>query len=220
MIVLEDADLEKAARFAVDSSFRNAGQVCVSTERIFVADGIADEFEEHMARLTGEIKVGPGTEDGVRVGPMINDRQRGHVLAHVDEALGQGARVVTGGGEHPDHFVKPTILTDLTPEMKIMVEETFGPVACISRFTDVNDAVASANNSPFGLGAVVFGKDESRTMDVARRLDAGMIGINKGCGGASGSPWVGAKESGYGFHSSRDGHRQFTQTRVVSIPKS
>ncbi len=220
MIVLEDADLEKAARFAVLNSFRNAGQVCVSTERIFVAEKIADEFETHMARLTAEVKVGPGTEDGVNVGPMINETQRKHVLDQIREAVEGGARVVSGGTDHPDHFVTPTVLSDLTPEMSIMVEETFGPVACITRFKDLDEAVNEANNSPFGLGAVVFGGDEARAMDVARRLDSGMIGINKSCGGASGTPWVGAKESGYGFHSSRDGHRQFAQTRVVSIRKS
>lgn len=99
-----------------------------------------------------------------------------------------------------------------------MRDETFGPVACVMRFGSDDEAVRLANDTPFGLGAVVFG-DEDHAAEVARQLDAGMIGVNKGCGGASGSPWVGAKESGYGFHSSRDGHRQFTQTRVVSRPK-
>ena len=151
---------------------------------------------------------------------MINRQQRDHVIRQVNAALEQGARLVTESREHPAHFITPTVLSDLTEDMTIMREETFGPVACISRFTSEDEAVRMANDTPFGLGAVVFGQDEARALDVARRLDAGMIGVNKSCGGASGAPWVGAKESGFGYHSSRDGHRQFTQARVVSVPKS
>jgi acyl-CoA reductase-like NAD-dependent aldehyde dehydrogenase len=220
MIVLDDADLEKAAKFAVNNSFRNAGQVCVSTERIYVADGVADRFEDLMGRMTAEIKVGEGTEKGVTVGPMINSTQRDHVIEQIDAALEQGARLVEGSREHPEHFVIPTVLSDLKPDMSIMCDETFGPVACINRFKSIDEAVQLANDTPFGLGAVVFGQNEERAIEVARRLDAGMIGVNKSCGGASGAPWVGAKESGYGFHSSKDGHRQFTQARVVSTPRS
>ena len=220
MIVLDDADLEKAAKFAVHNSFRNAGQVCVSTERIYVANEVADKFEDLMARMTSEIEVGEGTRKGVTVGPMINSTQRAHVIEQINAALDQGARLVEGPREHPEHFVIPTVLSDLKPDMSIMRDETFGPVACINRFKSIDEAVQMANDTPFGLGAIVFGQNEERAVEVARRLDAGMIGVNKSCGGASGAPWVGAKESGYGFHSSRDGHRQFTQARVVSTPKS
>jgi succinate-semialdehyde dehydrogenase/glutarate-semialdehyde dehydrogenase len=218
MIVLEDADLEAAARFAVHNSFRNAGQVCVSTERIYVDRSVAAAFEELMAKFTAEIKVGDGTEEGVSVGPMINDRQRDHVLRQIDAAVSGGARVVAGGTGHRGPFLMPTVLSDTTDRMEIMREETFGPVTCIAGFDTPEEAVRMANDTPFGLGAVVFGRDETRAAAVARRLEAGMIGINKSCGGAAGSPWVGAKQSGYGFHSSRDGHRQFAQTRVVSLP--
>lgn len=218
MIVLEDADLEKAARFAVHNSFRNAGQVCVSTERIFVSEKIADRFEELMSRYTEELVVGRGDEEGVQVGPMINTRQRDHVLQQIETALSQGARLVSGGKGHRDLTVMPTVLSDLRPDMSIMRDETFGPVACISRFHTPEEAVDLANDTPYGLGAVVFGGDQTRAHEVARKLTAGMIGINKSCGGAFGAPWVGAKESGYGFHSSRDGHRQFAQVRVVTTP--
>ncbi|MCH8150997.1 MAG: aldehyde dehydrogenase [Planctomycetes bacterium] len=219
MIVLEDADIGAAAEFAVRNSFRNAGQVCVSTERIYVADEIADKFQAEVVKLTNEQKVGPGTEEGVTVGPMINRRQRDHVLAQIEDAVKDGARVIAGGEGHHGGFIMPTVLGDVTHEMDIMRSETFGPVACIARFDDVNEAVRLANDTPFGLGAVVFGGDERRTADVARRLDAGMIGINKGCGGATGSPWVGAKQSGFGYHSGKEGHRQFTQPRVVTVAK-
>lgn len=218
MIVLKDADLDEAARFAVLNSFRNAGQVCVSTERIYVDDTVAEAFQERVQALAGEVKVGPGTEEGVRVGPMINARQRDHVLGQLEAAIRDGARVLAGGSGHHGNFVIPTVLVDVPPATPIMCEETFGPVACIARFTDEDEAVRLANGTPFGLGATVFG-ERAHALAVARRLDAGMIGVNKSCGGASGSPWVGAKESGYGFHSSREGHRQFTQSRVVSAPK-
>jgi succinate-semialdehyde dehydrogenase/glutarate-semialdehyde dehydrogenase len=219
MIVLDDADLEAAAEFAVNNSFRNAGQVCVSTERIYVADSVADRFEAAVIKLTGEQKTGDGTTEGVTVGPMINQRQREHVLAQIDDAVKHGATVIAGGGDHPDGFVTPTVLTGVTHDMDIMRTETFGPVACLARYRDVNEAVRLANDTPYGLGAVVFGCDEQNAADVARRLGAGMIGVNKGCGGAAGSPWVGARESGYGWHSGKEGHRQFTQPRVVSTKK-
>ncbi|MCI0650461.1 MAG: aldehyde dehydrogenase family protein [Planctomycetes bacterium] len=218
MIVLDDADLDKAAKFAVMNAFRNAGQVCVSTERIYVDEKIAADFEAKVAELTARLKVGAGTEEGVDVGPMVNGRQRDFVLEQVKKAVAQGARMVAGGG-HKENFVMPTVLSGLTHDMDIMKKETFGPVACILRYRGEDEAVRLANDTPYGLGATVFGRDETRALAVARRLQAGMIGVNKSCGGASGAPWVGAKESGYGFHGSKDGHRQFAQTRVVSVPK-
>jgi succinate-semialdehyde dehydrogenase/glutarate-semialdehyde dehydrogenase len=149
---------------------------------------------------------------------MVNETQRAQVLRKISESVASGARALTGGAEHPPRFVLPTVLTGVTPDMAIMREETFGPVACIGRFASVEEAVRLANDTPYGLGAVVFG-EEKRALEVARRLDAGMIGVNKSCGGAAGTPWVGAKQSGYGYQGSREGHRQFTQTRVVSVPK-
>lgn len=216
LIVLDSADLEGAAKFAAWNSFRNAGQVCVSTERIFVDEAVADRFEEIFVEMTRAMKQGNGLEDGVSVGPMVNSRQRDMVLEQLDAAVGQGARVLTGAEGHHDNFITPTVLTDVTEEMTIAREETFGPVACITRVSSDDDAVTRANDTPFGLGAVVFGAEDERTERVARRLTAGMIGINRAAGGASGTPWVGARESGFGFHKSKDGHRQFTQTRVVT----
>lgn len=219
LVVLDDADLEAAAEFAAQNSFRNAGQVCVSTERIYVQERVADRFEELLAARAGEMKVGPGTEEGVEIGPMIDAGQRDHVLAQIDRATAAGARVIAGGEGHHGNFVLPTVLVDVTPDMDVVREETFGPVVTVERVADDDAAVRAANDSPYGLGAAVFGGDLDRAERVARRLTAGMVGINKGCGGASGSPWVGARQSGYGYHSGRDGHRQFTQVRVVSRKK-
>ncbi len=217
MIVLEDADPERAAEFAAWNSFRNAGQVCVSTERIFVHRSVANEFERALVDLTRAMSVGNGLDDA-DVGPVVNGRQRDHVLAQLDDAMARGARVLTGGAGHHDNFVMPTVLADVTDEMDVARDETFGPVACVTRVGSAEEAVSRANATRFGLGAVVFGGDEEKTAAVARRLTAGMIGINRSAGGAVGTPWVGARESGFGFHKSKDGHRQFTQTRVVTRP--
>ncbi len=219
MLVLDDADVERAARFAVRNSFRNAGQVCVSTERIYVDERIADAFEARLLELTGELAIGPGTDDGVDVGPMISAEQRDHVLGQVERAVASGATLRHGEPRADGSFVRPIVLTDVDHDMEIMREETFGPVACVMRVSGDDDAVRLANDTPFGLGAVVFGGDEDRAAAVARRLRAGMVGVNRGCGGAGGTPWVGAGESGYGYHGGPEGHRQFAQVRVVSRPR-
>jgi acyl-CoA reductase-like NAD-dependent aldehyde dehydrogenase len=217
MIVLESADIVKAAKFAAWNSFRNAGQVCVSTERIFVLDSIAEEFERALTEIAAAMSVGDGMGDP-DVGPMVNERQRDHVLAQLDAAVAAGARVLVGGEGHHDNFIVPTVLSDVSEEMDIACTETFGPVACVTRVASVEDAVARANDTHFGLGAVVFGEDDDETSAVARRLTAGMIGVNRAAGGALGTPWVGARQSGFGFHKSKAGHRQFTQTRVLTKP--
>lgn len=218
LVVLDDADLEAAATFAVRNSFRNAGQVCVSTERIYVDQRVAQPFIDLVCAKTRQLKQGPGTEPGVHIGPMINGRQKKNVLAQLEKAKAAGARVVEGGLDAPGNFVPPTVVVGLNHTMELMREETFGPVACIVPVADEEEAVRLANDTPYGLGAAVFGKDVARAERVAERIHAGMVGVNRGCGGAKGSPWVGARQSGFGFHSGKAGHRQFAQVRVVSRP--
>jgi succinate-semialdehyde dehydrogenase/glutarate-semialdehyde dehydrogenase len=216
MVVGPGADMQRAAKFAAGSSFRNAGQVCVSTERIYVLRDQADAFVEKLVEATEKMKVGDGMEEGTRVGPMINARQRDHVLAQIDEAVSQGATVVYGGQGHHDNFVTPTVLRGVTHDMAIAREETFGPVACVIEVDDIDEAVRLANDTDYGLGATVWGAPGEKTVELARKIHAGMVGINKSCGGVANTPWVGAKESGYGFHSSVEGHRQFAQVQVVT----
>lgn len=217
LVVLGDADLDRAARFAAGNSYRNAGQVCVSTERIYVDASVAEAFEERFVQAARAMKVGPGAEAGVAVGPMVSAEQKAKVLAQVHEALASGARPLLFQGEGQGNFLPPIALADVRHDMRIMRDETFGPVACLHTFEGDEQAVALANDTPFGLGAVVFGEEE-HAMAVARRLRAGMVGVNRSCGGASGAPWVGAQQSGYGFHSGAEGHRQFAQVRIVSRP--
>ncbi len=220
LVVLDDADLELASAFAVRNSFRNAGQVCVSTERIYVDARIHRAFVESMLSKTRALVQGDPAVEGVQVGPMVSARQKAKVVAQIDAAIASGATALHGGGsDEPNsrgNFVAPTILTGVNHTMDIMRDETFGPVACVQSFTTIDEAVDLANDSPFGLGAAVFGRDTTRASAVAARIDAGMVGVNQGCGGADGCPWVGCKESGYGFHSGPEGHRQFAQVRVLS----
>ena len=219
LVVLQGADIEAAAAFAARNSFRNSGQVCVSTERIYVEDAIAEEFTDALVVKAGELKQGPGTEEDVKIGPMINAGQKAHVLDQVEAAVRDGARVRFGGGEGEGNFCPITVLDEVNHEMEIMREETFGPVACVMRVSGETEAVKLANDTRFGLAAAVFG-EQTQAEEVASKLTAGMIGVNQGCGGAKGSPWVGAQESGFGWHSGPTGHRQFCQVRTLSRPKA
>ena len=245
LIVLEDADLEAAAAFAVENSFENSGQACISTERIYVHHSVAEEFEQLVLEKTQALKLPlftdddtgtfarrDGAEDHYRsngkilqvppdadIGPMINNRQCQHVINQIADAVQKGARILCGGTEHPECFVMPTVLSQCTDDMVIMQEETFGPVACIARFNTTEEAIERANNSIYGLGAAVFGKDEEIAYHVARQIDAGMIGVNKSCFATPDSPWIGAKQSGYSYHGSIEGHHNYTQIRVVSRAK-
>lgn len=214
MVVTADADIPSAARFAVASSFENAGQMCISTERIYVDEKVANEFEQMVTAIASQYQIGPWDQPQVNIGPIINERQRNNVIAHIDDAVAKGARVLLGGTDHPDYFIKPTVIADVTTEMRMEQEETFGPVVSISRYTDLDEAIERANDSDYGLGAVVFAGANAAA--IARRLEAGMVGVNGGVGGGGDAPWVGAKQSGFGYHGSAEGHRQFAQVKVIS----
>jgi acyl-CoA reductase-like NAD-dependent aldehyde dehydrogenase len=224
MVVLEDADLERAAEFAVNGSFRNAGQVCVSVERIYVHEAVADAFEAKVVERAKAYRVGPGTREDVDMGPMATPAQRDHVLGQLEDARRRGARILAGGHAipGPGNFMEPTVAASVTDDMALMREETFGPVAAIQRVRDAEEAIAKANATSFGLGATLWCGDPARARTLAARLDAGMVGINRSIGGAPGTPWVGAKQSGFGFIGSPEGIRQFTQTRKISyeVPAS
>ncbi len=214
MIVTADANISAAARFAVASSFENAGQMCISTERIYVDEKVADEFEQMVTAIASQYRTGPWDQPQVNIGPIINERQRNKIIMHIDDAIEKGARVLLGGKDHPDYFIKPTVIAGVTTDMKMEQEETFGPVVSISRYSNLEDAIGRANDSDYGLGAVVFAGANAE--NIAKSLEAGMVGINGGVGGGGDAPWVGAKQSGFGFHGSAEGHRQFAQVKVIS----
>jgi succinate-semialdehyde dehydrogenase/glutarate-semialdehyde dehydrogenase len=214
LIVMGDADIDAAAQFAIANSFENAGQMCVSTERILVDEQVSEEFEKRIVAYSKYYKVGSWKDPNANIGPIINEKQRNKILRQIEDAIEKGAKILAGGVNHPPRYIVPTVLSNTQENMLIWQEETFGPVASITRFSSIEEAIRLANDTQFGLGAVVFGKKDAKT--VANRLEAGMVGINRGIGGIGDIPWVGAKESGIGYHGSPDGYRQFTQVRVVS----
>jgi acyl-CoA reductase-like NAD-dependent aldehyde dehydrogenase len=219
MIVLNDADLEKAASFAVNGSLRNTGQVCVSVERIYVQEKAADKFTKLVEEGVKNFKYGNGYDDGVQMGPLVSQRQRENVLSQVKDAVKNGAKLVAGGGTPKNkkgYFMEPTLLTNLTQKHRIMNEETFGPVVAIQKVKTEDEAVKLANDSLFGLGATVWTKNKKKGLEIARKIESGMIGVNQGIGSVSGTPWVGVKQSGYGFIGSIEGIRQFTVPRKIS----
>ena len=214
MIVMASADIDAAAQFAVASSFENSGQMCVSTERVYVDEAVADEFEARVVAYARQYHVGTWDDRAAAIGPLINDAQYQKVNAHIVDALTKGATLALGGEPLKSPFVPATVLTNMTPAMLMESEETFGPVVAIARFSDIEDAIRRSNDSDFGLGAVVFGAKEAH--DVADQLEAGMVSVNQSVGGEGDSPWVGAKQSGFGFRGSVQGHQQFTQVRVFN----
>ena len=215
MIVLSDANLDAAARFAVGSSFENAGQMCTSTERIYVDKRIADKFEQRVKDIASHYSIGAWHEENVNIGPIINENQRTKIIDHIEDAKNKGAQVLLGGENHPERYIVPTVLSGVNKDMLMEQEETFGPVVSISRYDDLDEAIKQANNSDYGLGAVVFGVRDAK--HVANQLEAGMVGVNGGVGGGGDTTWVGAKQSGFGYHGSPEGHRQFTQIKVISL---
>lgn len=215
LIVLEGADLDAAADFAARNSFRNCGQVCVSTERIYAQASIADAFADKLVQAAKGYPSGDPCSDGAVLGAMVMAEQKAHVLAQLEDARKRGAKVAFGGEDPGGNFMPATVLTGVTQDMDIMQSETFGPVAPIISVKDADEAVTLANDSEYGLGAVVFGPEELAN-EVASKIDAGMIGVNRGIHGAPGSPWAGAKNSGIGYHMGPDGHRQFCQVRTIT----
>ena len=213
LIVLKDANIDSAARFAVASSFENAGQMCTSTERIFVDISIAELFESKVVQYAKNYKVGSWDKES-DIGPIINKKQRDMILSQIDNAVEKGAKIIFGEKQNKEGFILPTVLTNVSNDMKIFQDETFGPVVSISYFETNEEAILKANDSEFGLGAVIYGKEGVE--EIAEELEAGMLGINQGLGSAGDTPWVGSKQSGFGYHGSPDGHRQFTQVKVIT----
>jgi acyl-CoA reductase-like NAD-dependent aldehyde dehydrogenase len=222
MIVCADADVERAAHAAVWGAFANAGQICAAVERVYVAAPIADAFIKRVVELTRALRVGRADAgQQVDIGPMISERQLAVVERHVADAVARGARVLIGG-RRPEGlkgpFYLPTVLTDVTPDMAIMREETFGPVMPIVIVGDDEEAIRLANDSPYGLDAYVFSRDKAHAEAIARRLEAGTVMINDliASYGAPETPWGGVKQSGIGrVHGGAQGIRAFCQERHI-----
>jgi succinate-semialdehyde dehydrogenase / glutarate-semialdehyde dehydrogenase len=216
-IVFDDADIDRAVAGAVASKFRNAGQTCVCANRFLVQDGVYDAFAEKLTAAVKKLKVGDGTDPGVTVGPLINKDAVRKVEEHVADAIEHGAAVVIGGKPSTlgGNFYEPTVLTGVTPEMKVAREETFGPVAPLFRFKTEEEAVRMANDTPFGLAAYFFTRDLGRCWRVAEALEYGIVGVNEGITSTEIAPFGGMKESGIGREGSHHGIEEFLETKYT-----
>ncbi len=222
LIVMGDADLESAAECAVRHSLRNSGQVCCSVERVYVADEVADVFEQLVIEKAKEWNCGDAFEEGVKMGPMVSALQLQKVEAQLTAAQAAGARIAYRG-EVPagkGFFHPPVVLTNVSADQEITHEETFGPVVSLTRFSgEEQEGVRLANDTPYGLGANVYTADVERGLRMAQGIHAGQVGVNQYLGGAPGLPWVGARQSGFGFLGGIEGHRQFTVPKSIAQPK-
>lgn len=218
-LVFEDSDIGLAAAELRTTKFKNAGQTCVCPNRILVQESVADAFVEVLAELVSGIRLGPGDEADVDMGPLIDTAAISKVEAHLSDATEKGARVVAGGErpESPGYFFQPTILTDTDPSMRLMTEETFGPVAPIMTFTTEDEAIAHANSLPVGLTAYAYTDDLNRAIRLAERLSYGLVGINDNRPGSVQTPFGGWKESGVGREGGREGLEEFLEAKTISI---
>jgi succinate-semialdehyde dehydrogenase/glutarate-semialdehyde dehydrogenase len=216
-IVFDDADLDKAVAGAMASKYRNAGQTCVCANRLYVQEGVYDRFTEKLAAEVKKMKVGAGTEEGVTTGPLINKAAVEKVEEHVADALKHGAKVALGGKRHArgGNFYEPTILTNVTSQMMVAREETFGPVAPLFKFKSEADVVGMANDTPFGLAAYFYSRDIGRVWRVAEALECGIIGINEGIISSEVAPFGGVKESGLGREGSHHGIEEFVEIKYL-----
>jgi acyl-CoA reductase-like NAD-dependent aldehyde dehydrogenase len=219
LIVLDDADIEHAVNAATFGSFMHQGQICMSVERVIVHESVAKEFTEKFVANTKKLKVGNPREMANCIGPIINQKQLDKIREQVDDAVARGAKVLCGG-KHQGLFFEPTVMTNVTPDMKIMREETFGPVAPVITVSSEDEAVAIANDSEYGLSAGIITRNEERGLRVARRLHTGMAHINdSSVNDEPHVPFGGVRSSGLGRHGGRAGIEQFTETRWVTLER-
>jgi len=218
-IVFDDADLDAAVEGAIVSKFRNTGQTCVCVNRFLVQTSVHDAFVAKLKTRLQELRVGSGLESGVTQAPLINAEAVEKVLGHVADALSHGARLEAGGKRHAlgGNFVEPTLMTAVTPSMRVCQEETFGPLVAVTRFETEEEAIALANDTPFGLAAYFYARDVHRVWRVAEALEAGMIGINEGLISNAAAPFGGVKESGLGREGSRYGMDEYLEVKYLCM---
>jgi len=218
-IVFDDADIDAAVAGAMISKFRNAGQTCVCANRILVQEGIYDEFAERLAAAAAKLTLGSGTDDGVTVGPLINEGAANDVMAFIDDAVAKGANVSLGGGRSDlgPGFVEPTVLTNVNDSMRVFKEEIFGPIAPLFKFTTEDEAIAMANDTEFGLACYFYSRDVGRIWRVGEGLEYGIVGINEGIISNEMAPFGGVKESGQGREGSKYGMDDYLEIKYMCM---
>lgn len=218
-IVFDDADVDAAVVGAIASKYRNSGQTCVCSNRLYVQAGVYDEFVEKLAAAAAKLKVGSGLEDGTEQGPLINEAAVEKVEEHIADATGKGAKIVAGGKRHAlgGSFFEPTVLANVTQDMLVAHEETFGPLAPVIRFETEADAIAMANDSEFGLAAYFFSNNLSRVWRVAEAIESGMVCVNSGILSTEVAPFGGVKQSGLGREGSRYGIDEYVEMKYLCL---
>jgi len=218
-IVFDDADLDAAVEGALASKYRNAGQTCVCANRIYVQDGVYEQFAEKLVAAVAKLKVGNGADEGVTQGPLIDEKAVQKVEQHVADALAKGGRLLAGGKRHAlgHSFFQPTVIADVTSDMIVATEETFGPLAPLFRFTTDEEAVELANNTEFGLASYFYSRDIGRIWRVAEGLESGMVGVNTGLISNEIAPFGGVKQSGLGREGSHHGIDDYLVMKYVCL---
>jgi succinate-semialdehyde dehydrogenase/glutarate-semialdehyde dehydrogenase len=219
-VVFDDADLDKAVEGAMLAKFRNIGQACTAANRFIVHESIADEFARRVTAKVDAMKIGPGTEEGVTIGPLIDDRAVATMRGLVSDAVERGARVLTGGNapEGDGFFYEPTVIVDVQPGSEILREEIFGPILAITTFSTEEEAVARANETEYGLVGYVFTQDLARGQRMIDRVDTGMMGLNTGLVSNAAAPFGGVKQSGLGREGGLEGIQEYLSTKYTLIP--
>ena len=219
-IVTNHANIHKAVEGAIASKFRNAGQTCVCANRILVQSGVYEEFTKRYTEQASQLKIGNGLEEGVEIGPLINEDAMNKAMAHIRDAEDKGGKIMIGGDILPDkegHYIAPTVISGATDDMLCMQEETFGPIAPIASFEDVAEAVERANNTPFGLAAYVYSDKISEAIYIAENLEYGIVGVNDGMPSVAQAPFGGFKQSGLGREGSHHGIDEFLEVKYISL---
>jgi succinate-semialdehyde dehydrogenase/glutarate-semialdehyde dehydrogenase len=218
-LVFDDADLDAALEGAMIAKMRNVGEACTAANRFHVAEPLADEFASRLAERMDSLKVGRGIEEGVDVGPLVDDDQLGKVTELVDDAVGKGAKALVGASRRDGagYFYEPTVLADVPNEARLLREEIFGPVAPVKGFASEEEAIAAANDTEYGLVAYVFTSDLKRAFRVCEALETGMIGLNQGMVSNAGAPFGGVKQSGVGREGGNEGIQEYLETKYVAV---
>ncbi len=218
-VVFQDADLDDAVQGAVIAKMRNIGEACTAANRFHVAEPIARQFAEKLAERMGAMKIGRGTDDGVEVGPLIDDKQRTKVSELVQDAVGRGAKAIVGGRSRDGagYFYEPTVLTEVPDGARLLREEIFGPVAPVKAFAGEDEAVAAANDTELGLVAYLYTSDVKRALRVAERLEVGMVGLNQGMVSNAAAPFGGIKHSGFGREGGVEGIEEYLETKYLAV---
>jgi len=216
-IVFDDADIDAAVEGAVAAKFRNCGQVCIAPNRFYIQDGIYEEFAEKLAKKVKTIKAGDGFNDESDIGPLINKAGMEKVEEHIKDAVDKGAKILVGGERHEkgQTFFQPTVLRDMSDDMMIAKDETFGPVAPLFRFENEDDVIIKANDTIYGLASYFFTRDIGRVWKVAEALEYGMVGINSGAISTEVAPFGGVKQSGMGREGSKYGIDEFVEIKYM-----